>query len=152
ALLVDGLASRDDAWKLREALVFVRSKRVELLVSTHYFSDHLAAWGLFPEAAVLAHRNAPETFRSEDFRTDEEAAHYRPPTLLLPGSLERAWGRYRIGVAENPGHTADARLVDFPDADLLHVGDAAVGRLAYLHYASPESIDRALEQALARGR
>jgi len=53
ALLIEGLGSAADAEALRAELA-ARGKRAELLVSTHYFSDHLAAWNLFPEADVLA--------------------------------------------------------------------------------------------------
>src|SRR5690349_815119 len=55
ALLVDGLASVADAERLREIVAVEWGKRVSLLISTHYFSDHLAAWNLFPNAPVLAH-------------------------------------------------------------------------------------------------
>ena len=152
ALLVDGMASVEDAEQLRRTLVTDWGKRVELLVSTHYFSDHMAAWNLFPQARLIAHANAVQTFWSEQFRTPEEAAHFRAPSMLLSGRLELAWGRFRIEIFESPGHTPDALNVDFPQADLLHVGDAAVGRMAYLHYSAPEPLDRALERALARGR
>jgi len=152
ALLIDGLASVEDARELRKTLVDDWGKTVALCVSTHFFSDHMAAWNLFPEADLLAHVDAVQTFRSEQFRTPEEAAHFRPPTRLLSGRLELAWGRFRIEIFECPGHTPDALNVDLPDADLLHVGDAAVGRMAYLHYSTPEPMDRALERALARGR
>ena len=152
ALLIDGLASVEDARELRRTLVDDWGKTVALCVSTHFFSDHMAAWNLFPEAELLAHADAVRTFRSEEFRTPEEAAHFRPPTRLLSGRLELVWGRFRIEVFESPGHTPDALNVDLPEADLLHVGDAAVGRMAYLHYSTPEPMDRALERALARGR
>jgi glyoxylase-like metal-dependent hydrolase (beta-lactamase superfamily II) len=152
ALLVDGMASAQDARNLREALVGRHRKRVSILVSTHYFSDHLAAWNLFPEADVVAHEKALATFRAEQFRSSEEEAHFRPPTVLLSGRLEIAWGRHRVEVFENPGHTPGTLNVDVPEADLLHVGDTAVGRIAYLWYSVPEAIDRALARALARGR
>ncbi|HEY2797820.1 MAG TPA: MBL fold metallo-hydrolase [Thermoanaerobaculia bacterium] len=151
-LLVDGLASVGDAQAMRRILVEGWGTRVELCVSTHFFSDHMAAWNLFPEAELLAHADAVSTFRSEQFRTPEEAAHFREPTRRLAGSLQMTWGRYRVEVFESPGHTADALGVDVPDADLLHVGDSAVGRMAYLYYAAPEPMDRALERALGRGR
>jgi glyoxylase-like metal-dependent hydrolase (beta-lactamase superfamily II) len=151
-LLVDGLASVEDARAMRRILVDDWGSRVELCVASHFFSDHMAAWNLFPGAELLAHAGAVETFSSEQFRTPEEAAHFRAPTRRLSGSLALTWGRYRLEIFEAPGHTADAVNVDFPDADLLHVGDAAVGRMAYLYYATPEAIDRALERALARAR
>src|SRR5512134_1579522 len=69
ALLVEGLGAAKDAEALRHTLVGEMGKRVELLVSTHYFSDHLAAWNLFPEAEVLAHENALATFAAEQFRS-----------------------------------------------------------------------------------
>jgi len=151
-LLVDGLASAADAEAMRGVVEDDWSARVELCVASHFFSDHMAAWNRFPDAELLAHRDAVRTFESERFRTPEEAAHFRTPTRWLSGSLTLTWGRYRVEVFGAPGHTADALNVDLPDADLLHVGDAAVGRMAYLFYAEPEPMDRALERALARGR
>jgi glyoxylase-like metal-dependent hydrolase (beta-lactamase superfamily II) len=152
ALLVDGLASVADAQAMRRILVDEWGASVALCVASHFFSDHMAAWNLFPDAELLAHRDAVRTFESEQFRTAEEAAHFRTPTRRLSGSLALTWGRHRLEVFEAPGHTADALDVDLPDADLLHVGDAAVGRMAYLHYAEPEAMDRALGGALGRGR
>lgn len=73
ALLVDGMASVEDAHELRRTLETDWGKRVELLISTHYFSDHMAAWNLFPQASVLAHQNAVQTFWMEQFRTPEHA-------------------------------------------------------------------------------
>jgi glyoxylase-like metal-dependent hydrolase (beta-lactamase superfamily II) len=152
ALLVEGLASAADAEALRATLTREMGKRVALLISTHYFSDHLAAWNLFPDAPVLAHENAAATFWNEQFRTAAEAAHYRAPTFLLSGRLEIAWGRFRLDVFENHGHTTGTLNVDIPALDLLHVGDTAVGRMVYLQYSAPEAIDRALGRALGRGR
>src|SRR5262249_25056057 len=106
ALLVDGLASVADAERLRETLVGEWGKRVLYLLSTHYFSDHMAAWNLFPEAAVLAHENALQTFWTEDYRTPEEAAHFRSPTFLLGGRMEMAWGRFSLEIFDNSGHTS----------------------------------------------
>ena len=152
ALLVEGLGSAEDAGAMKAALVGDMGKRVELLVSTHYFADHMAAWNLFPEAEVVAHENALATFRTEEFRSPEEAAHFRAPTLLLAGRLGLSWGRFTLDIFENPGHTAGTLNVDIPQLDLLHVGDTAVGRMAYIHYSAPEALDRALARALDRGR
>ena len=152
ALLVDGLGSAEDAAALKSVLVGEMGKRVELLVSTHYFSDHLAAWWTFPDAPVVAHENAVATFWTEDFRSPEEAAHFRPPTSRVAGRLGITWGRFSVDVFENPGHTAGTLNVDVPELDLLHVGDTAVGRMAYVRYGGPEAVDRALARALDRGR
>ena len=150
-LLVEGLGAAEDAEALRAALAG-SGKRVALLVSTHYFSDHLAAWNLFPEAEVIAHENALATFWSEEFRSAEEVRHFRAPTFLLSGRLGLAWGRFALDIFENPGHTAGTLNVDIPELDLLHVGDTAVGRMAYVQYSAPQAIDRALSRALDRGR
>ncbi len=150
-LLLEGLGSAEDAEAMRAALI-AGGRRVELLISTHYFSDHLAAWNLFPEAPVIAHENSLATFWDEDFRSEEEVRHFRAPTMLLSGRLGLEWGRFHLEIFENPGHTAGTLNVDVPELDLLHVGDTAVGRMAYLRYSAPEAIDRALARALARGR
>src|SRR5215831_10557825 len=92
ALLLDGLGSAADAARLREIVAVEWGKRVSLLVSTHYFSDHLAAWNLFPNAPVVAHENALATFWLEDFRSPEEAAHFRRPTIQFAGRLSLLWG------------------------------------------------------------
>ena len=152
ALLIEGLAAVEDALQWKRVVTEEWGKRVELLISTHFFSDHMAAWNLFPEAELLAHAHALRTFASEEFRTAEEAAHFRTPTRMLEGRLQLAWGRFQIEVFESPGHTPDALNVDIPAANLLHVGDAAVGRMAYLHYSTPASMERALKRALSRGR
>jgi cyclase len=152
ALLIEGLGSVDDAREMRENLIREWGKRVDLLISTHYFSDHLAAWNLFPKASVLAHENAVATFWTEEFRSELEVGHFRPPTMLLSGRLGLAWGKFHLEIFENPGHTAGTLNVDIPELDLLHVGDTAVGRMAYVHYSAPEAIDRALARALDRGR
>ncbi len=151
-LLVDGLGSAEDAAALKSVLVDEMARRVELLVSTHYFSDHLAAWRSFPDAPVVAHENAVATFWAEDFRSPEEEAHFRPPTYRLAGRLGLTWGRFTVDVFDNPGHTAGTLNVDVPELDLLHVGDTAVGRMAYVRYGGPEAVDRALSRALDRGR
>ena len=150
-LLIEGLGAAEDAEAMRAALAG-SGKRVEVLLSTHYFSDHLAAWNLFPEAQVVAHENALATFWAEDFRTDEEVRHFRAPTMFLSGRLGLTWGRFHLEIFENPGHTPGTLNVDIPELDLLHVGDTAVGRMAYIHYSAPEAIDRALARAIARGR
>ncbi len=152
ALLVDGLGSAEDAAQLKSVLVGEMGRRVELLVSTHYFSDHMAAWRTFPEAPVVAHENSVATFWTEKFRSPEEAAHFRSPTYRLAGRLGLTWGRFNLELFENPGHTAGTLNVDIPELDLLHVGDTAVGRMAYIHYSAPEAVDRALARALGRGR
>ena len=159
ALLVDGMAAAPDAARLREIVTVEWGKRVVLLVSTHYFSDHLAAWNLFPEAPVLAHEMASATFWTEDFRSAEEAAHYRKPTILLSGGLELSFGRHAVRIllqSAPPGVDLDAlhrRLGGLPgvvDVHDLHVWtltsemDAASAHLMTAEGADPHAV---LDQA-----
>lgn len=152
ALLVDGMASRKDGQELRRFVEEEMGKRVALLVSTHYFSDHLAAWGLFPGVPIVAHRKYRHSFDSEAFRTEEEREHFVEPTVLVGDGLEIAWGRFRLEAFYNPGHTLCSLAIDVPDADLLLVGDTVVGNIVYQRYGSVEMKKRALERLRDRRR
>src|SRR5262249_21711096 len=151
-LLIHGLASRRDARELKRVLVQEWKKSVRWIISTHYFSDHMAAFGLFPKAPIFAHRNALHTFWSEDFRTPEETAHFVEPTILLGEGMSVHWGFYNLYIFYTPGHTRCTLNVDVPEADLLFASDTAVGHIAYLHYSPPRLIAQALSRALDRGR
>lgn len=151
-LLIDGLGSRADAADLKRVVEHEWGARVEWMVATHYFSDHMAAYGLFPGVPLLAHAHALHTFWSERFRTPEEASFYVEPTMRLEGSLAVRWGRNRLTIHPNVGHTMGTLNVDFEDADLLHVADTVVGNLAYFLYAPPALLDEALARAERRGR
>ncbi len=151
-LLIDGLGSRADAREMRRVIEREWESRVDMIVATHYFSDHMAAYALFPDAPVVAHVHAHHTFWSEEFRTPEEAAHFVEPSMLLDGSLAFRWGRNRVEIFPNPGHTMGTLNVDLEEADILHVGDTLVGSIAYFWYSAPELLDRALARARGRGR
>jgi len=151
-LLIDGLGSRADAGEMRRVIEREWESRVEMIVATHYFSDHMAAYALFPDAPILAHAYALHTFASEEFRTPEETAHFVEPSMLLDGSLALRWGRNRVEIFPNPGHTMGTLNVDVEDAELLHVGDTIVGDIGYFWYTTPDLLDRALVRARGRGR
>lgn len=152
ALLVDGMASRKDAFELRRFVEEDLGKKVRLLVSTHYFSDHLAAWGLFPGVPVVAHRNYRQSFDSEAFRTEEEKDHFVEPTVLVTDGLEIVWGRFHLDLFYNPGHTLCSLAIDVPEADLLIAGDTVVGNIVYLYYGNPALRKRALDRLRDRRR
>jgi glyoxylase-like metal-dependent hydrolase (beta-lactamase superfamily II) len=152
ALLVDGMASREDGIELRRFVEENLEKKVRLLISTHYFSDHLAAWGLFPGVPIVAHRNYRHSFDAEAFRTDEETRHFVEPTVLVGDGIEIAWGRFHLDVFYNPGHTLCSLAVDVAEAELLLSGDAVVGNIVYLFYGTPSLKKRALERLRDRRR
>jgi len=153
-LLVDALGSDADAVRLKGFVEDELGKQVRFIISTHYFSDHIAALRLFPRASVVAHRSYRETFDSEMYRSEEEAAFFVEPDILVSDGVAIRWGRYTLDVFHNPGHTASTLSIDVPEADLLFVGDTLVGNIAYLNYSTPERFFAALAslQARARGR
>ncbi len=150
ALLVDGMASVADGLELRRFVEDDLGKEVRLLVSTHYFSDHLAAFQLFPGVPIMAHRNYRQSFDSEAFRSDEEKAHFVEPSILVGDGLELHWGRYHLDLFYNPGHTLCSLAIDVAEADLLLVGDTVVGNITYLMYGTVSLKIRALERLRAR--
>jgi cyclase len=151
-LLVDGMASRRDAEELRERIEGGMRKRVRFIIATHYFSDHLAALGLFPGAEIIAHRNYLHTFTTEMYRTKEEEANFVEPTMLIGDSLVMKWGRYTLDVFHNPGHTLSTLSIEVPEADLLMDGGNLVGNIVYFYYSTPEMLRQALQRLRRRGR
>ncbi len=66
-LLVDGLASREDAEELCYFIEDDLRKQVRLILCTHYMSDHTAALRLFPRAHIVAHKAYPLIIERELF-------------------------------------------------------------------------------------
>ena len=145
ALLIDALASRSDAEELRGFVERDLKKEVRFIISTHYFSDHIAALKSFPRACVIAHENYLETFNSEQYRTDEEAGHFVEPHLLVSDRLKIKWGTFTLNLSHNPGHTNSTLAIDVPEANLLFVGDTLVGNIVYLKYSTPDRFVAALD-------
>lgn len=151
-LLVDALGSVKDAEALRKFVEQELNKEVRVILSTHYFSDHLGALKTFPHATIFAHENYLETFTSETNRTDEEVAFFVEPHVLISDRLQIRWGRFTLNVSHNPGHTNSTLAVDVPEADLLLVGDTVVGNILYLRYSTPQRLATALENLRRKSR
>lgn len=149
--LVDALGSTSDAKLLREHLAS-SGRLVRFIVSTHYFSDHMAAMRLFPDAAVIAQRNYKQTFDRELHRTDEEIAHYVEPTIVIDDALELRWGRNTLRLFANAGHTESTIGVEIAGADLVHGGDTVVGNIVYFAYSSLDAMVAPLRRLRATGR
>jgi cyclase len=144
-LLVDALGSRGDGEELRSFVEQDLKKEVRFIISTHYFSDHIAALKSFPRACVIAHENYLETFNSEQYRTNEEAGHFVEPHLLVSDRLKIRWGTFTLNISHNPGHTTSTLAIDVPEANLLFVGDTLVGNIVYLKYSTPDRFVSALD-------
>jgi glyoxylase-like metal-dependent hydrolase (beta-lactamase superfamily II) len=146
AVLVDGLASRTDAIELRDIISKTFKTKVSYIISTHYFSDHMAAFSLFPESKIIAHKNYLHTFTSELFRSEEERERFVEPSIVFDSCLQLQWGIYKINIFHNPGHTLSTVAIDIEAADLIITGDHVFGNVAYLCYSTPEMIREALNR------
>lgn len=152
-LLIDGLASREDAEELRYFIEDELKKRVRVILCTHYMSDHLAAFKLFPDAPIIAHQNYMQTFDSQSSLTDEERAYFVRPTIEISNGIVMNWGRYTLDIFHNPSKAVSMLSVDIPEADLLVVGDAFFGSTVFLSSAGePELFDLALRRLQSKGR
>lgn len=146
AVLVDGLASRADAIELREIISKTFKTKVSYIISTHYFSDHMAAFALFPESKIIAHQNYLHTFTSELFRSEEERARFVEPSIVFDSHLQLKWGSHILTIFHNPGHTLSTVAIDIDTADLIITGDHVFGNVVYLCYSTPEMIREALNR------
>jgi glyoxylase-like metal-dependent hydrolase (beta-lactamase superfamily II) len=152
ALMIESMGARADAEELKRTIENDLNAKVKVIVQTHYFADHMAALALFPEAEILAHAGYAETWKSERFRSGEEARHFVEPTMLIHDRLTVRWGKHVLDVFHNPGHTPSTLNVDIPSADLLHVADTVVGNIVYLAYSNPARMAEALERLKSRRR
>jgi len=146
ALLIDGLASNEDAVELREIITHNLNARVEYIISTHYFSDHMAAFSLFSESKIIAHKNYLHTFTSELYRSEEEKGRFVKPKIVFDNNLLLEWGKYTLNIFHNPGHTISTIAIDIAEADLIITGDHVFQNVVYLCYSTPESIKEALSK------
>ena len=151
-LLVDAMGSIADANDLRRWIERDLGKRLRFIVSTHYFSDHLAALRSFPGADIIAHALYMHTWASEQFRSREEEEHFAPPTITFDDRMTIHWGNHTLELFHNPGHTMSTIGVDVASADLLHVGDTIVGNIAYIRYSPAQLLGEAIERARQRQR
>ena len=149
ALLVDSLASVDDAHWLRRVLCEDMGKTVRVIAATHFMSDHMAGMSLFPDALTIAHRHYRHAFLSQNRRVD---AFYREPQVVFDSAMTIHWGRHELRFLHNPGKTMDHVSVDVPTADLVCIGDNIVGNIVYLSKADPVLIRAAIARARQFGR
>jgi cyclase len=151
-VLVDGMGSRLDAEELRQRIEGDLKKQVRFIIATHYFSDHMAALGLFPRAEIITHQSYMHTFSTERHRTKDEEAHFVEPTMLVSDRLVMKWGRNTLEIFHNPGHTMSSLSIEVPEADLIMAADNVVGNIVYFSYSTPDMALHALRRLKRRGR
>ncbi|HEV8694080.1 MAG TPA: MBL fold metallo-hydrolase, partial [Lysobacter sp.] len=148
-LLVDSLASEEDARELQRILCTQMGKTVRIIAATHFMSDHMAGMSLFPQALTIAHRHYRHCFLSQNQRVD---AFYREPQVVFDHTMTLRWGRHTLHLLHNPGKTMDHVSVDVPTADLVCAGDNIVGDIVYLSKADPVLIRTAIGRIRQLGR
>lgn len=151
AFLVEAMASREDAEKLREYVETELNKRVRFILCTNYFSDHMAALKLFPRAQIITHKDYSHTFANEAFRSAEESEFFVEPHILVSDELVLRWGDVTLNIFHNPSQTMTNLNIDVPECDLIIASDAVVGNIVYLRYSSMDVLNRALKR-LQRAR
>src|SRR5438445_8788621 len=150
-LLVDGLASHEDALALRRTIDGL-GKRVRFIVSTHYMSDHMAAFPLFDGADIIAHHLYAHTFYSQQGRTAEEDAGFVRPSIVFDSELTIQWGSHELQLFHNPGHTMSTVNIDIRDDGILFTADNILGNMAYISSSAPELLHAANERLQRRAR
>ena len=151
-LLVEAMAAMEDAEKLRDYVEAELNKRVRFILCTNYFSDHMAALKLFPQAQIITHKNYSHTFAIEAFRSAEESDFFVEPHVLVSDELVIKWGEVTLTIFHNPSQTMTNLNIDVPECDLIIASDAVVGNIVYLRYSSVDVLNRALRRLKRAGR
>ena len=152
ALLVEGMAAREDAEELRNYVETELNKRVRFILCTNYFSDHMAALKLFPHARIITHKDYSHTFAIEAFRSAEESDFFVEPHILVSDELVIKWGDVTLNIFHNPSQTMTNLNIEVPECDLIIASDAVVGNIVYLRYSSMDVLNRALKRLQRVGR
>jgi len=151
-MLVDGFAGSHDAAELQNFIQLELKKELKLIVCTHYFSDHMAAFPLFRPVPIIAHQYYEHTFTTEAYRNQEKKTRFVTPAITFSDEMTIHWGSNTLNLFYNPGHTLSTIAIDIPEADTIIMGDHSVGNIVYLYYSTPLMIKRALENIKSRNR
>src|SRR5258706_10600289 len=115
-------------------------------------SDHMAAFPLFDDADIIAHRLYAHTFYSQQGRTAEEDADFVTPSIVFDSELTMRWGGYELELFHNPGHTVSTVNIDIRGAGVLFTADNILGNMAYISSSAPELLLAANERLQRRAR
>jgi cyclase len=150
-ILIDAMADLNDVAELQSFVSKELAKPVRYLISTHYFGDHTAGLKEFPDAQIIAHVSYAQTAALWHDKATMER-DFVPASILVSSRMTLPWGRYTLDIFHNPGHTMSTLNIDVEGADLLVVGDTAVGNIVSLGHADLDLLPLALRRAKERGR
>ncbi len=150
-ILIDAMADRNDVAELQRFVSNELAKPVRYHITTHYFGDHTAGHKEIPDAQIIAHVSYAQTAALWHDKATMER-DFVPASILVSSSMTLHWGRYTLDIFHNPGHTMSTLNIDVEGADLLVVGDTAVGNIVSLGHADLDLLPLALRRAKERGR
>lgn len=130
-LLVDA-SYRQMLDKTQAALKRITDQPVRYLVNTHYHGDHTGGNAGFPDAVIIAHRNALKRLASGgvggNFATFKFEYPALPvaalPKLTFERELQLSFNGEQVRILHHPrSHTDGDAIVYFPNANVAHLGD-----------------------------
>jgi cyclase len=132
AVLVDTLPFPQETRQIREFVERRSQKGVRYVILTHHHADHVYGAYLFPEAELVAHRQAREILARVGEESLAQAKAQTPalapvelriPQLVFDNDLLLRLGEKTIHLMHAPGHTPDGIVVHLREDKVLVAGD-----------------------------
>lgn len=132
AVLVDTLPFPQETRQIREFVRQHSRKGVRYVILTHHHADHVYGAYLFPEAELIAHRQAREILLKVGEESLAQARLQTPalasvelriPQLVFDNDLLLRLGEKTIHLMHAPGHTPDGIVVHLREDKVLIAGD-----------------------------
>lgn len=150
-LLVDALASLQDAQSLRSHLEQEMGKSVRAIVLTHGMADHRAGLHLFPDATLMGHPLCAHLIREGEAQASPQATDELVSRMLpIAEGQEMSFGRHHLRFFHNEGKTPCSLGIEVPSSDLLFTADNLLGQIAFISRSTPELIMRGLDRLETR--
>lgn len=136
AVLIDTLATPEEALAIRDFIEQELSVPVRYIINTHSHADH--AWGncFFPGSTIIAHTLCRELLDTKGRAGLEETRRnsqiYRNVKIVLPqitfdeGELNLRVGKKTLTISPLPGHSMDNLGILVEEDRVLFAGDAAM--------------------------
>ncbi len=136
AVLIDTLATPEEALAIRDFIEQELSVPVRYIINTHSHADH--AWGncFFPGSTIIAHTLCRELLDTKGRAGLEETRRssqiYRNVKIVLPqitfdeGELNLRVGKKTLTIFPLPGHSMDNLGILVEEDRVLFAGDAAM--------------------------
>ncbi len=136
AVVIDTLATPDEAIAIREFIEQELSVPIRYVINTHYHADH--SWGncFFPGATILSHKFCRDALEKKGIPALEKAKEqnniFRNVKIILPhitfsdGGMNLRVGKKNLSLMKLPGHSGDMIGVLVEEDKVLFASDAAM--------------------------